>query len=392
MSLRTLSGLSGLSTGYLSMVENGLRLLDRASHITAVADALRVAPSELVAPVLPVAVRAAAAHEAIPALRLLLMGVVPDVPGGDRAAVTAGPVPVGVLAGRVREANRLYHAAAYDTLAAALPALLNDLQTAAGSGGPARHRLLRLLADAYHPACALLLKALGYVDLAWMAVTRAAEVIAELDDPVRTASSAFFHTHILLAAGSPDQALTRARAAADQLQPHLARPAAEALLGELHLISASAATQLRRGTGQDADDVLGHLTEAGRLAERTGETRVWHLNFGPANVKVHHVSLNSALGLHAHAVEAGTKVEPGQVATAGRRAVLHADLARAYAQLPRHREEAVRHLLDAEAAAPQRIRVDPVARDTAAHLVARSRTPADRRALAGLARRMNLVV
>ncbi|WP_344480079.1 helix-turn-helix transcriptional regulator [Streptomyces amakusaensis] len=389
MSLRALADLSGLSTGYLSMVENGQRLLDRTSHITAVADALRVTPSELLTWSLPVSVRAGAAHEAVPALRLLLMGLPLDPSGGDRPA---DPVPVDVLARRVREANRRYHAAAYDALAVSLPVLLDDLQQAAVSAaGPAREQLLRLLADAYHPACALLLKALGYVDLAWMAVTRAAEVTAELDDPVRTASSGFFHAHILLAAGSPGQALARARSAADQLQPRLGRgPAAEALLGELHLISASALTQLGRGTGQEGDDVRGHLAEAERLAARTGEVTAWHLNFGPANVGVHHVSLNAALGLHPEAAEAGERVHPGQVATAGRRAVLHADLARAYAHLPSHHEQAVRHLLDAEAAAPQRIHADPVARDTAAHLITRSRTTADRRALSGLARRMNL--
>ncbi|MEW1550517.1 helix-turn-helix domain-containing protein [Streptomyces tsukubensis] len=391
MSLRALADLSGLSVGYLSKVENGQRLLNRTSHITAVADALRVTPSELLTWSLPVSVRAGAAHEAVPAIRLLLMGLPLDPPGSDRPT---DPVPEVMLAGRVREANRLYHAAAYDELAAGLPVLLDDLQQAAADAtGPARERLLRLLADTYHPACALLLKALGYVDLAWMAVTRAAGVIAALDDPVRTASSGFFHAHILLAAGSPDQALARAQLSADQLQPHLGRgPAAQALLGELHLISSSALTQLGRRTGRGADDVLAHLAEAERLAAGTGESTAWHLNFGPANVGIHHVSLNAALGLHPEAVEAGQRVQPEQVATAGRRAVLHADLARSYAHLPRHHDQAVQHLLSAETAAPQRIHADAVARDTAAHLLGRSRDAAARRALTGLARRMSLTV
>ncbi|MGY3679125.1 helix-turn-helix domain-containing protein [Streptomyces sp. TE33382] len=47
MSLRNLAGLAGVSVGYLSMVENGHRLLDRSSHITAFAEALQIAPSEL---------------------------------------------------------------------------------------------------------------------------------------------------------------------------------------------------------------------------------------------------------------------------------------------------------------------------------------------------------
>ncbi|MFJ4682746.1 hypothetical protein [Streptomyces sp. NPDC088789] len=42
--------------------------------------------------------------------------------------------------------------------------------------------------------------------------------------------------------------------------------------------------------------------KAGRPDCGTGETTVWHLNFGPADVGVHRVSLNTALGRHTAAV------------------------------------------------------------------------------------------
>ncbi len=47
MSLDTLAGLTGLSKGFLSMVENGHRQMDRRSHVEAVANALRVSTEVL---------------------------------------------------------------------------------------------------------------------------------------------------------------------------------------------------------------------------------------------------------------------------------------------------------------------------------------------------------
>ncbi|MFF0448105.1 helix-turn-helix domain-containing protein [Streptomyces sp. NPDC004609] len=388
MSQRALADRSGLSAGYLSMVENGHRLLDRASYITALADALRVAPSELAGASgsLDQPGRATV-HDHIPALRLVLMGFPPSGRPLQRRLEIEPPAR---LSQRVRTANARYHAAEFDTLAATLPDLVHDLREASGtSRGKNRIRLLRLLADAYHPACALLLKSLGYVDLAYLAVTRAAEAIAELDDPVRAAVSDFFHAHVLLSAGSPSQALARAGTAADGLQGRLGHRGAKALLGELHLISATSLTQ----TGQrSTEEVEGHLAEASRLAVRTGETKAWHLNFGPANVAVHQVSLNTALGRHGEAVHAGHGVHPAGIATAGRRAAFHGDLGRALTQLPHRQARAVEAFLDAEEAAPQRVHADPLIRDSVGHLLGKTLPSSTRRSLAGLAHRMGLPV
>ncbi|GGU98691.1 hypothetical protein GCM10010211_77600 [Streptomyces albospinus] len=248
MSLRNLAGLAGVSAGYLSMVENGQRLLDCSHLITSFAEALRIAPSELTGrPFAPVDPHAGAAHEAISALRLTLMGLTMATPTGRRRPGVAATV----LTERVVKANRLYHAAEYGTLAAGLPTLLADLHAATEAAiGAARRELLKLLAGAYHPACTLLLKNLGYTDLAFIAVTRAAEAIAELDDPVYSALSGFFHTHVLMAAGSPTQALAQASAATNTLEANLTSPHAHALLGELHLISATSLAQDRQRSGK----------------------------------------------------------------------------------------------------------------------------------------------
>ncbi|WP_030894192.1 helix-turn-helix domain-containing protein [Streptomyces sp. NRRL F-5053] len=389
MSLRTLASLAGVSPGYLSMVENGQRLLDRSSLITSFATALQIAPSELTGmPFAPVDPHTSAAHEAIPALRLTLMGLTMATPPDRRPP----EVPVRVLGERVAMANRLYHAAEFGTLAAGLPALLADLHAAAeAADGPARRELLKLLADAYHPACTLLLKTLGYTDLAFIAVTRAAEAIAEVDDPVYTALSGFFHTHVLMAAGSPAQALARATAAANTLEAHLASLDAHALLGELHLISATSLTQDRQRPGSTrAEDVRGHLAEAAKLAGRTGETRAWHLNFGATNVNIHKVSLATDLGLYGAAVTAGNGVHPETLAAPGRQAAFYADLGRSLAHLRGREAQAIETLLTAEEIAPQRIHASAPVRHTVEYLTDRQLPAHAARNLRGLAHRIGL--
>ncbi|MDW6058194.1 helix-turn-helix domain-containing protein [Streptomyces sp. FXJ1.4098] len=390
MSLRNLAGLAGVSVGYLSMVENGRRLLDRSSLITAFAEALQIAPSELTGqPFASVDPHSSAAHEAIPALRLALMGLTMATPPDRRPR----QVPAAVLTERVAKANRLYHAAEYGALAAGLPMLLADLHAAAeAADGAARHERLKLLADAYHPACTLLLKNLGYTDLAFIAVTRAAEAIAELDDPVYSALSGFFHTHVLMSAGSPTQALAQATAAANTLEAHLTSPDAHALLGELHLISATSLTQDRQRPGKArAAEVRGHLAEAANLAGRTGETRAWHLNFGPTNVGIHQVSLNTDLGLHGEAVTAGGGVHPEALEHApGRQAAFHADLGRSLSHLRGREAEAVAALLTAEEIAPQRIHANASVRNTVESLTDRQLPAHTSRDLRGLAHRIGL--
>ncbi|MEU7322681.1 helix-turn-helix transcriptional regulator [Streptomyces griseoviridis] len=390
MSLRNLAGLAGVSVGYLSMVENGRRLLDRSSLITSFAEALQIAPSELTGqPFAPVDPHTSAAHEAVPALRLVLMGLSMATPPDRRPP----QVPAAVLSERVAKANRLYHAAEYGTLAAGLPTLLADLHAAAEAAvGAARRELLKLLADAYHPACTLLLKNLGYTDLAFIAVTRAAEAIAELDDPVYSALSGFFHTHVLMAAGSPSQALAQATAAANTLEANLTVPHAHALLGELHLISATSLTQDRQGLGDTrAEEVRGHLAEAAKLAVRTGESRAWHLNFGPTNVGIHKVSLNTDLGRHGAAVTAGDGVHPETLAQApGRQAAFHADLGRSLAHMRGREAQAVAALLAAEEIAPQRIHANAPVRNTVEFLTDRQLSAHAARDLRGLAHRIGL--
>jgi transcriptional regulator with XRE-family HTH domain len=402
MSLRTLAGLSGLSAGFLSMVENGQRHLDRTGHINALAEALQIAPAELLGqPYPPADPATGTAHEAVPAIRLALMDAHPALQTGP--PVTA--MPTAVLAERVARANRLYHACKYGALARTLPDLLVDLHAALAAASPDRRpELLRVTAQAYYPACTLLLKSLSYTDLAFLAATRAADLTTELADPLYRALSGFFHAHVVMAAGSPDQAYAHAEGAADLIEGTLHhqpaglweatagnRVASLALLGELHLIRATALTQVVYRAGSDrSDQVHDHLCQARDLADRTGETRAWHLNFGPTNVGIHRVSLHTDLGAYGRAVHAAETLRTSITASPGRTAAFRTDLGRALAHQRGHHADAVGELLTAERTAPERVHASAAVRQTVSSLLAQPLPAHAARDLRGLAHRIGL--
>ncbi|MFJ5733967.1 helix-turn-helix domain-containing protein [Streptomyces microflavus] len=391
MSLKNLARQTGISQGYLSMAENGKRLLDSTVLIDSIADALRISPAELTGqPFAPMDPRSEGAHAMIPALRITLMGLPASTASGERLP----EAPVQLLTARVARANNLYHASDYGTLATELPTLLSDLRAAADARhGYVRRRLLQILAGAYHPACVLLLKYLGYPDLAYVAVTRAAEVIAELENPQYSALSDFFTAHVLLAAGSPEQALAHTATAISALErQHGGGRAPQALLGELHLLSATAIARDKARAGETRRlDAETHLAEARRLAQFTGETRDWHLNFGLTNVGIHRVSLNAALGRYAAAVDAGGTLDPETITAPGRRMAYHADLGKSLAHLRGREADATRELLVAESVAPQRLRVDPLVRDYVIHLLGRPMPNHSHRELRRLAHRVGVL-
>jgi transcriptional regulator with XRE-family HTH domain len=379
MSLKTLAGLSGVSVGWLSEVENGKRTVDRRSHFLALAAALRVAVTDLTGqPVPPVNPEHSRAHAAIPAIRLALMRTSLDAPADVE------PRPVEQAASDVARAELLAQACSYSTLGELLPGLLTDLHVHASSGDEAhRSRGLRLLAGACHAAY-MQLKALGFLELAWMAAERHHTATARLGDPVWSAMSDFLRAHMLLPSGAADAAGDLADKATARLEGRTSDRVTAQLYGMLHLTSAFAATVAGKPGAQE------HLAEAASLAEHLGEGDAFHLYFGPANVAAWRVAIGVESGDGPKVVEHVMGINMEAITSAKRRAYLCADLGRGLAEGRRREHEAIAMLCQAERLAPQWVPSDPLLRQTVTNLLARRRLASSNRDLRGLAYRMGI--
>jgi transcriptional regulator with XRE-family HTH domain len=362
MSQEVLAHLLGRSKSWLTKVERGERQLDRVSVIAELARVLRVDVAELTGqPLQPDAGLPAPA--ALPAIRRALIR--PEAGRLDEAAA-AGVDDLPTLRSRMLQANRLRHAGNFDALAALLPSLLEDVQVAAvvARPGPELQAALELVVDACH--CArMLLKALGYLDLAWIATDRGRDAAERLGDPLLLAASAWNRAEVHLGSGDVGGAVELALAAIDRLggERGVAQPERLSLLGMLHLKAAYG----RAGAGDERQARV-HLAEADAAASLLGADRNdFGTLFGPTNVVLHRIGVAMELSLPGEAVRlarslSGTRMAPE------RRVRLAVDLARAHAQLRRERE-AMRLLMESQRIAPRYLRGHPLAHDMVAALL-----------------------
>ncbi|WP_202637915.1 helix-turn-helix domain-containing protein [Bailinhaonella thermotolerans] len=381
MSLQLLADRSGLSKGFLSMVENGKRSLERRSHITALADALEVSVADLTGQPYnpPPRPNGAGGHGTVPRVRVALLGSSLDEPADVR------PRPFSELLGETAEVERLCEASDYGRFGRMLPGLLPELHVSAVTGDERQRRAaLRALVRAAH-ATFYLLKDLGYLDLAQIAVQQARAAAVKSEDATLSALAAFVRTHALLPAGVYLAALRNARQAAEYLQAATDDPAALELYGMLNLSAALACVTM--GESGDADT---HLREAGETAERTGEGNAFGLHFGPTNVALWRVALLVEMGDSGKADEVARSVVPELIGSRGRQATFFADWGRALAHLPGRDREAIEKLRRAERLAPEQVRNSPLVRETVSHLLNRARNAVGGRDLRGLAYRFGL--
>ena len=126
-SLRVIAGLAGVSSSHLHRIETGTRPLDSLTLILALADALQVAPSELVR--LPVPAPGNGPTDgAINAVRLAVLAVGHNRPGGQVR-------PVEYLRARVSAVVDAYcRCDRNGVVGAALPGLIRDLHTSIAAG------------------------------------------------------------------------------------------------------------------------------------------------------------------------------------------------------------------------------------------------------------------
>ncbi len=374
LSQKVLADLAGLSQGYVSLLERGHRSIDRRSTVVRLAEALRVSVAELTGE--PYAVQDPAhdrADAAIPALRTELVGLAyGDVVSTDRP-----------LAAVLADAERLSSARQANDFAAATPlaaGVLRELRAYMSTGDVSA---MRALIVALHDV-ATILKAMGHVDLAYMAAERINELAATLDEPAYLGLAAYSRLRML---PTENRGLGSRLAAASLGQPGLtSTPEARSTYGMIHLVSA-----LADAVTDKESDALGHLREAAEVADAVGETAgtggFGGLNFGPANVVQWRAAIAIETGNPGRAIEVSNKLAPESIRSTSRRAAFYVDRGAAFAQTGRE-GEAVAAFLSAEGLSPQWVRLNSTVRDTVGSMLRRSRAKAGGAQLQALAARL----
>lgn len=369
ITLETAAGLAGISKSYLSMLENGERRFERRGLVEDIARALGCSVADLTGQLLPGDQVGAEARATLPEISVALYDSdLDDVPDGPAR-------PVHELARLAAKANEDCANCRYSEAGKGLGAILSELHihVAAGDEGN-RRQALQALTEACLVAGGTA-RSLGNPDLAIHAARRAFEAARALEDPALVGFASMTRAGALARLGARHRAERVIMDAITGVES-LADPSAQDTtpaesLGMLHLAAAQTAAKNRR-----PQDAHAHLTVARELADRTGERNHLWFSFGPANVRAWSLSIAVELSegpAAAEKVERTPEYEAGLTA-ADRKAALHFDMARAYAQADGSRDwDAVRHLDTADRIAPQRIRFDPIASELLAGLETRAR-------------------
>ncbi|GII85853.1 transcriptional regulator [Sphaerisporangium siamense] len=381
MTLAQVAGQAGLSTGFLSMAERGLRTLDRRSHIAALAAALRVSEADLTGGAyLSADLVQAEPHITIPNLRAALLTNTLTAPA------VADARPLTELVAEMARIDRSEHK--FTDVGRMLPGLIDELHVhACAPVDEAAYRLaLSTLIDAFQTAT-FVPKDLGYGDLASIAAMRASEVARTLGDPISLGKAASLRVHTLPTT-SWQVKLRTAETAAEALQPQVADGLGIQVLGMLTLASALAATVAHNAGRADH-----WLAQADQLARRIPDTpgENWGA-FSVSNVAVWRIALAVERG------ESGGTVlnlarhvdERRLAARSGRHSAFLADIGRALARERRTRGEAVQWLLRAERVAPHKIRNDVKVKETVAVMLEQGKGASLDRELRGMASRMGV--
>jgi transcriptional regulator with XRE-family HTH domain len=364
---RELARKASVSYSLLTKVESGAAPASPA-FIGAVARALRVdVPRITGQPYSEPRGRYAALQAGIVPLRRVLLAY--DVP----SALDAPVRPVAELQADVRAASLLGREARYVQLAARLPVLLEELQAAVWRAGEAdRPQLYALLAEAYGGASGIAHQ-LGYLDLRALVLDRIEWASRQSGDPLRVARTQWSRGVSFLGAAAYEQGLTLMERTRADLGRDVGRmdEAARSVYGSLHLRSAVLAA--RAGRRADAD---AHLGEARAISGAVPEgANHYGMEFGPANVGLHEVSAAVELADGTLAVTRAERFErTGRLRAlpAVRVGQYRLDVARGWLYHGDTRR-ALRSLQAGRRAAPQLIRVHPMARETV-RVIARTET------------------
>ncbi|MGH3647902.1 MAG: helix-turn-helix domain-containing protein [Micromonosporaceae bacterium] len=276
LSQTALAGLAGVSQGYISQIEAGVKGVVRRSTLVALASALRVSVADLLGqPGDPTNPIRAKASEAVAAIRVALVELEAGevhTPRRNREEIAAA----------IAHNVELRRTSDYLALAPRLPDLLRDAVCYRGTDA-----LTRVAYEA-----SVCLRNLGYRDLSWPAAKLAVSAANELGAPAWIGAANFVYTLSLPveAAGVAQRVGERSAAA---LQQAAADPRARQMLGQVHLSAAHASAVAKR-----IPDVDGHLAEASAEADTLGDPTDAGFNlsfFGPTNVRLWKMSIFTEL-------------------------------------------------------------------------------------------------
>lgn len=371
LSQAAVAGLAGISQGYLSQIESGLRTPDSRSLLVSLAQALDVAVADLLGqssdPTDPVRVRAS---EAVADIRVALVAL--DV--GDIAPPTRGPDE---MAAAVEYAMKLRQESDYLTLAPLLPGLLHD-----ASAYPGTDALTRIAYEA-----SVTLRNLGYRDLSWPAAKIAVAAAREFGDPAWQGAADFVYTLSLPMEAAAASKRVGERSLVD-LQRTASDPRARQMLGQVHLSAA-----LASAVSRDVRTSEAHLQEAEREAATLGDPDGTGFNlsyFGPTNIRLWRMTLLSELGEYDRALEIARDLRVDDIPIANRRQNYHMTLGRALAHSGRADKLALVSLAQAERAAPASFRLNPLTRDIVSAMITRAKRKAVAEDLAAMAARLGI--
>lgn len=385
MTLTQVAGLAGLSQAYLSMVERGLRALDRRSHIAAIAAALRVSETDIVGgPHLSADPVQSEPHSHVPGIRVALHT------NTLRSAATEHARPVSelaaIVAGPLDQWRRLDD---FVAMGGKLPDVLDELHlhVADPKDEADQRTALRTLVEACVQAASVC-KNLNYPDLAFFAACRADEAARMLDDPIFIGQAAFPRVLNAPHEGSWSRVLDMAEDAANALEPHVHDDLGIQVLGMLTLNAALAASAV-----VDTGKAEHWLNEADQLAARVPDDpdTAWQY-FSATNAAVWRVDVGVECGQaggQVLAVAKGVDVVKLERLPC-RKAGFLSSVGRGLARDAKTAPDAVRWLRDAENAAPQRIRNNLKVHETVAVMLEQAKSAAVGRELRGMAARMGI--
>ena len=377
-SLVVISGLAGISKSKLSCIERGEIALDSRSDILALADALQIAPSELVT--LPVPAPGNGHTDAtVEAVRLALTAVVYGRAGGL-------VLPVDVLRDRVRRLLEMRRRCRFADAATELPGLIRDLHTTLATGRDVAELLPLAVYLHVQGTSVWLLDAGAPIDLRREAAFLARRLAREHGEDVTLGAAALATTRQLIDQGQYDLA----QAGLDAVPLPATMPETAGVVGALMLRHAKVAAADNR-----AGDAVTAIETAAELAVRfgeTGENDSLGFAFGPTDVGLYRMAIALEAGEPDQAVSIAQTIQPQRHPFKTRQSAYWMDYGRALARVTRRGDEAVLALRKAERLFPTQVQRNPFVREVLAALLTRSRRDAVGRELRGMAYRAGLPV